>query len=199
MHSCRPIRLFPAVDRLRGGQEESDLREPRSGFGQDNLGIGGSDIAGREVGSDPRVRLALCAKEACRVSATRRTRRNEREQSELVATSPKRRGVGGFESTLAICGSGRAGVWAGDAPSRPKPPRIPRKLTVFPGRRSIRRIACKWASFRPQKIKPEDRGVGGSSPPLAIRLRQERRRSCSIWRPQPTWATRPLARRSSAH
>jgi len=27
---------FPAIDRLRGGQEESDLSEPRSGFDQDD-------------------------------------------------------------------------------------------------------------------------------------------------------------------
>jgi hypothetical protein len=32
---------LPAVNRLRGGQEESDLREPRSGFGQDDPCIGG--------------------------------------------------------------------------------------------------------------------------------------------------------------
>jgi hypothetical protein len=31
----------PAQDRLRGGQEESDLREPRSGFGQDDFSLGG--------------------------------------------------------------------------------------------------------------------------------------------------------------
>jgi hypothetical protein len=27
---------FPTIDRLRGGQEESDLSEPRSGFDQDD-------------------------------------------------------------------------------------------------------------------------------------------------------------------
>jgi hypothetical protein len=32
---------LPAADRLRGGQEESDLGEPRSGFGQGDLFIGG--------------------------------------------------------------------------------------------------------------------------------------------------------------
>jgi hypothetical protein len=32
---------LPAVNDLRGGQEESDLREPRSGFGQDDPSLGG--------------------------------------------------------------------------------------------------------------------------------------------------------------
>lgn len=35
---------FPAVDRLRGGQEESDLGEPRSGFGQDDPYLEGRDL-----------------------------------------------------------------------------------------------------------------------------------------------------------
>jgi hypothetical protein len=58
---------------------------------------------------------------------------------------------------------------------RPKPPGIPRKPTVSPAR-PLLRMPCKSSSFRPDRLKAENRGVPGSNPGLAMGLEPACRR-----------------------